>query len=161
MPKLLRALEVCVHLQGTYFVSSTSSPHRPRLWLSRAPAVEETTWAFPENPYYIYSLDDAIASFVGRFPPSTEHTLPGWMTNCLSGRIANTFNFNGPNFIVDSACSSGVAAFVPAMYELAFGRSEMAMAGGMPSMRSAAGLSILSRNCRNCSRAYCRMVTSC
>ncbi|MBW2262747.1 MAG: polyketide synthase, partial [Deltaproteobacteria bacterium] len=76
-------------------------------------------------------VEGAVEAFMKRFPPSTEHTLPGWMSNCLSGRIANTFNFNGPNFVVDSACSSGVSAFVPAMYELAFGRSEMAVAGGI------------------------------
>jgi len=77
------------------------------------------------------ALEDAVKSFTGRFPPSTEHTLPGWMTNCLSGRIANVFNLQGPNFIVDTACSSGVAAFLPAVYELAFGRSPIAIAGGL------------------------------
>ena len=65
------------------------------------------------------------------FPPVTEHTLPGWMTNVTAGRIANRLNLHGPNFIVDSACSSGIAAIIPAMYQLMYGHVDMMISGGL------------------------------
>ncbi|MBN2718614.1 MAG: acyltransferase domain-containing protein, partial [Deltaproteobacteria bacterium] len=66
-----------------------------------------------------------------KYPPVTEHTLPGWMTNITAGRVANKLNCHGPNFTVDSACSSGMAAMVPAMYQLMFGNVDMMIAGGL------------------------------
>ncbi|MCP4605616.1 MAG: acyltransferase domain-containing protein [Proteobacteria bacterium] len=64
-------------------------------------------------------------------PPVTEHTLPGWMTNVIAGRIANKLNLCGPNFTVDSACSSGLAALLPAVYQLMFGDVDMMVSGGL------------------------------
>ncbi|MCP4197005.1 MAG: acyltransferase domain-containing protein [Proteobacteria bacterium] len=64
-------------------------------------------------------------------PPVTEHTLPGWMTNVVAGRIANKLNLNGPNFTVDAACSSGVGALLPAIYELMYGKVDLMISGGL------------------------------
>jgi acyl transferase domain-containing protein/lauroyl/myristoyl acyltransferase len=64
-------------------------------------------------------------------PPPTEHTLPGWMTNVIAGRVANRLNLTGPNFAVDTACSSGVASLLPAVYALMFGRVDAMIAGGL------------------------------
>jgi len=71
------------------------------------------------------------------FPPVTEHTLPGWMTNVTAGRLANKFNLSGPNFTVDTACSSGLAALLPAMYQLMFGDVDMVITGGLNRQLSA------------------------
>ncbi|MBN2340143.1 MAG: acyltransferase domain-containing protein, partial [Deltaproteobacteria bacterium] len=80
-------------------------------------------------------LDEACqaakAAIRAKFPPVTEHTLPGWMTNITAGRVANKLNCRGPNFTVDSACSSGMAALVPAMYQLMFGNVDMMITGGL------------------------------
>ena len=64
-------------------------------------------------------------------PPITEHTLPGWMGNITAGRISNKLNLTGPNMIVDSACSSGMSAMVPAIYQLIFGDVDMMISGGL------------------------------
>ncbi len=64
-------------------------------------------------------------------PPITEHTLPGWMTNVVAGRIANKLNLKGPNFTVDAACSSGVGALLPAIYELMYGKVDLMISGGL------------------------------
>ncbi|MGZ8667143.1 MAG: type I polyketide synthase, partial [Solirubrobacterales bacterium] len=58
---------------------------------------------------------DAIAreleeNLDGWLPPVTEDTMPGELGNCLAGRVANLFNLRGPNFVVDAACASAVAA---------------------------------------------------
>ncbi len=67
----------------------------------------------------------------GSYPPVTEHTLPGWMTNVVAGRIANKLNLQGPNFTIDSACSSGIGALMPAIYQLMFGDVDMMISGGL------------------------------
>ncbi len=43
-------------------------------------------------------------------PPVTEDTMPGELGNCLAGRVSNLFNLRGPNFVVDAACASAMAA---------------------------------------------------
>src|SRR5450755_4697444 len=50
-----------------------------------------------------------------RLPEINEDTMPGELSSCLSGRIANVFNFRGPNFVVDAACASTMAAITSAM----------------------------------------------
>ncbi len=77
------------------------------------------------------SLEETVQAIREEGPPVTEHTLPGWMTNVIAGRIANKLNLHGPNFTVDTACSSGLAALMPAMYQLMFGNVEMMVSGGL------------------------------
>ena len=36
--------------------------------------------------------------------------MPGELGNCIAGRVANLFNLRGPNFTVDAACASALAA---------------------------------------------------
>ena len=36
--------------------------------------------------------------------------MPGELSNCIAGRVANLFNLHGPNFTVDAACASAMAA---------------------------------------------------
>ena len=45
-----------------------------------------------------------------RLPEVTEDSMPGELANCIAGRIANLYNFHGPNFICDAACASAMAA---------------------------------------------------
>jgi acyl transferase domain-containing protein len=51
-----------------------------------------------------------------RFPETNEDTMPGELSNCIAGRIANLFNFRGPNYVVDAACASAMAA-ISAAYD--------------------------------------------
>ena len=36
--------------------------------------------------------------------------MPGELSNCIAGRVANLFNFHGPNYVIDAACASALAA---------------------------------------------------
>ena len=45
-----------------------------------------------------------------RYPEITEDTMPGELGNCMAGRVANLFDLHGPNFVVDAACASALAA---------------------------------------------------
>ncbi len=80
-------------------------------------------------------LDECLAQVAEEIladgPPVSEHTLPGWMTNVIAGRIANKLNLQGPNFTVDSACSSGIGSLLPAIYQLMFGNVDMMISGGL------------------------------
>ena len=48
-------------------------------------------------------------------PEITEDTMPGELANCMAGRIANLFNFHGPNYVCDAACASALAAISAAV----------------------------------------------
>ena len=76
-------------------------------------------------------VTDVVAEVHADGPPSTEHSLPGWMTNITPGRIANKLNLVGPNYVVDSACSSGLASMLPAMYQLMFTDVDAVITGGV------------------------------
>ena len=64
-------------------------------------------------------------------PEITEDTMPGELANCTAGRIANLFNFRGPNFTTDAACASAMAAFQAAMEGLVEHEFDQVVTGGV------------------------------
>jgi acyl transferase domain-containing protein/NAD(P)-dependent dehydrogenase (short-subunit alcohol dehydrogenase family)/acyl carrier protein len=64
-------------------------------------------------------------------PPITEDTMPGELSNCIAGRIANLFNFHGPNYVVDAACASAMAAITAAVEGLVEGDYDAVLTGGI------------------------------
>jgi len=66
-----------------------------------------------------------------RLPPITEDSMPGELSNCLAGRIANLFNFRGPNFVCDAACASAMAAIRAAAEGLIAHDFDVAVTGGI------------------------------
>lgn len=65
-----------------------------------------------------------------RLPSWTEESFPGFLNNVTTGRIANRFDFKGPNHTVDSACASSLAAVEAAIRELETGRTDVVITGG-------------------------------
>ncbi|HZD72118.1 MAG TPA: polyketide synthase, partial [Actinomycetes bacterium] len=61
----------------------------------------------------------------------TEDTMPGELSNCIAGRVANLFNFRGPNYVVDAACASAMAAMSSAVEGLVRGEFDAAITGGI------------------------------
>ncbi len=66
-----------------------------------------------------------------RLPEITEDSMPGELANCIAGRIANIFNFHGPNFVTDAACASAMAAFQAAVVGLVEKDFDLAVTGGI------------------------------
>ena len=66
-----------------------------------------------------------------KLPPITEDSMPGELSNCLAGRIANVFNFRGPNFTCDAACASSMAAMQAAVDGLVEHDFDVALTGGV------------------------------
>ena len=60
-----------------------------------------------------------------------EKSFPGLLGNVVAGRIANRLDLHGTNCVVDAACASSLGALHLAGLELAAGRSDMVLAGGM------------------------------
>ncbi|MGO9558703.1 MAG: SDR family NAD(P)-dependent oxidoreductase [Acidimicrobiales bacterium] len=81
-------------------------------------------------------VQKAIAAELGdlvgkRYPEITEDTMPGELSNCIAGRVANLFNFRGPNYVVDAACASAMAAMNSAVGGLVEGEYDAVITGGI------------------------------
>ncbi len=75
--------------------------------------------------------NDLRAGVQARIPAITEDTLPGELANVIAGRIANLFNFSGPNFIVDAACATSLAAIQTAIQGLNSDQYDAVLSGGI------------------------------
>ncbi|HSE56091.1 MAG TPA: type I polyketide synthase, partial [Nocardioidaceae bacterium] len=60
-----------------------------------------------------------------------EDTMPGELSNVLAGRVANLFDFRGPNFTTDAACASALAATTAAVSGLVNGDYDAVVTGGV------------------------------
>ena len=65
------------------------------------------------------------------FPEITEDTMPGELANVIAGRVANLFNFRGPNFTTDAACASALAAMASAVQGLGDHQYDAVVTGGV------------------------------
>ena len=66
-----------------------------------------------------------------RIPDITEDSMPGELANCIAGRIANLYNFHGPNYVCDAACASAMAAISSAIEGLVEKDFDAAVVGGI------------------------------
>ncbi|HSF85943.1 MAG TPA: beta-ketoacyl synthase N-terminal-like domain-containing protein, partial [Acidimicrobiia bacterium] len=76
-------------------------------------------------------VEELHAGVRNRFPNITEDTMPGELGNIIAGRVANLFNFHGPNFVVDAACASALAAIDAAIEGLEQGDYDAVLTGGV------------------------------
>ena len=73
-------------------------------------------------------LHERMAKYL---PEVTEDSMPGELSNCIAGRIANVFNFHGPNYICDAACASAMAAMSSAVEGLVEKDFDAVVTGGI------------------------------
>jgi acyl transferase domain-containing protein/NAD(P)-dependent dehydrogenase (short-subunit alcohol dehydrogenase family)/acyl carrier protein len=73
-------------------------------------------------------LQDRIGTYL---PEVTEDSMPGELSNCIAGRIANLFNFHGPNYVCDAACASAMAAINSAIEGLVENDFDAVITGGI------------------------------
>ncbi|MBU0973189.1 MAG: acyltransferase domain-containing protein, partial [Proteobacteria bacterium] len=85
-------------------------------------------------------LDRKIAETVGQemvdaictqIPENNEDTTPGLLSNIISGRIANYFGLNGPNYVLDASCASSTIAIRNAARNLKHKELDFVLAGGV------------------------------
>jgi acyl transferase domain-containing protein len=94
--------------------------------LSASPAFKNLS---PEvQSALVQGLSSGVHALV---PAITEDTMPGELSNIIAGRVANVFNFTGPNYVTDAACASSLAALQSAIDGLRFGQFDAVLTGGV------------------------------
>lgn len=76
-------------------------------------------------------LGEIEALYKTPFPPTTEESLAGGLSNTIAGRICNYFNLKGGGYTVDGACASSLLAVANACSALESGDVDVAIAGGV------------------------------
>ncbi len=75
--------------------------------------------------------EDVIERILEQYVPWQENSFPGLLGNVVSGRICKNLDLGGTNCAVDAACASSFSAIHLAQLELAAGRSDMVITGGV------------------------------
>ena len=77
------------------------------------------------------TADDVVQRIADSYVGWQENSFPGLLGNVAAGRIANRLDLGGTNCVVDAACASSLGAVNLALLELAAGRCDMALTGGL------------------------------
>ncbi|WFE65368.1 type I polyketide synthase [Micromonospora sp. WMMD714] len=78
-------------------------------------------------PAYLGEVPDQMQELL---PTVTEDSFPGVLANVIAGRVANRLDLGGPNYTIDAACASSLAAMDAACKELVSGDSDLMICGG-------------------------------
>ena len=103
-----------------------------------------TRWPFVEKVFRNSSLAKNLSpesldlymkemetQFKSVFPPVSEDTLAGGLSNTIAGRICNYLDLHGGGLTVDGACASSLLAVINGARGLVSGELDMAFAGGV------------------------------
>ncbi|HEX3147858.1 MAG TPA: SDR family NAD(P)-dependent oxidoreductase [Gemmataceae bacterium] len=77
------------------------------------------------------TADKVVQDIADSYVPWQENSFPGLLGNVVAGRIANKLDLGGTNCVVDAACASSLSAIHLAGLELAAGRCDVAVTGGV------------------------------
>jgi acyl transferase domain-containing protein len=75
--------------------------------------------------------EEVVRRISSAYVPWQENSFPGLLGNVVAGRIANRLDLHGTNCVVDAACASSNSAAHLATLELAAGRADMVVTGGV------------------------------
>ncbi|AUG75397.1 type I polyketide synthase [Kitasatospora sp. MMS16-BH015] len=76
-------------------------------------------------------LEKVRAAFTDRLGPDQPESAIGLVPNLAASRLANRLDLRGPAYTVDAACASSLVAVDQAVGELAGGRCDLVLAGGV------------------------------
>ena len=80
------------------------------------------------------TVEDVVDRIAAAYVPWQESSFPGLLGNVVAGRICNRLDLGGTNCVLDAACASSLGAVNMAVLELAAGRSNMAVTGGVDTL---------------------------
>src|SRR5580704_2372277 len=83
-------------------------------------------FALPEE-----AVQGIISELGALYADWQESTFPGFLSNVVTGRIANRFDLGGSNFTVDAACAASLAAMKVSVGELLDGSCDAVLTGGV------------------------------
>ncbi|MFL5327828.1 MAG: beta-ketoacyl synthase N-terminal-like domain-containing protein [Gemmataceae bacterium] len=75
--------------------------------------------------------DQVVERIANSYVGWQENSFPGLLGNVVAGRIANRLDLGGTNCVVDAACASSLSALHLAALELAAGRADAVLTGGV------------------------------
>jgi acyl transferase domain-containing protein/NAD(P)H-dependent flavin oxidoreductase YrpB (nitropropane dioxygenase family)/NAD(P)-dependent dehydrogenase (short-subunit alcohol dehydrogenase family) len=87
-------------------------------------------------PGLAFNSGELMEKCLPLMPEWTEDSFPGILMNVAVGRIANRFNLGGPNYAIDAACGSSLAAVYACIRELQVGTSDVAIALGADTVQT-------------------------
>ncbi|MFF3753644.1 beta-ketoacyl synthase N-terminal-like domain-containing protein [Streptomyces sp. NPDC002018] len=76
-------------------------------------------------------IERVRAAFAGQLGPEQPESAIGLVPNLAASRVANRLDLRGPAYTVDAACASSLVAVDHAVRELAAGRCDVMLAGGV------------------------------
>ena len=77
------------------------------------------------------TAEDVVQRISDSYVSWQENSFPGLLGNVVAGRISKQFDLGGTNCVVDAACASSLSALHLAAMELATGKSDMVVTGGI------------------------------
>jgi len=90
--------------------------------------------ALAESGVHGEVAEDVVRRISDSYVEWQEASFPGLLGNVVAGRIANRLDLGGTNCVVDAACASSLSAIHLAGMELAAGRCDMAITGGVDTL---------------------------
>jgi acyl transferase domain-containing protein/acyl carrier protein/NAD(P)-dependent dehydrogenase (short-subunit alcohol dehydrogenase family) len=75
--------------------------------------------------------EDVVQRISDSYVSWQENSFPGLLGNVVAGRISKQYDLGGTNCVVDAACASSFSALHLAGLELAAGKSDMVVTGGI------------------------------
>ena len=75
--------------------------------------------------------EDVVQRISDSYVPWQENSFPGLLGNVVAGRISKQYDLGGTNCVVDAACASSFSALHLAGMELATGKADMVVTGGI------------------------------
>ena len=99
-----------------YFITSGVDPHSIR--------------GTRTGVYIGCSMSEAEEAHVSDIETNNGYALTGCSKSLFANRISYAFDFKGPSYILDTACSSGLLAFQNAVANIRSGEIDMAVVGG-------------------------------
>ncbi|WP_183362506.1 type I polyketide synthase [Geomonas limicola] len=75
--------------------------------------------------------EDVVERISDSYVPWQENSFPGLLGNVVAGRISKQYDLGGTNCVVDAACASSFSALHLASLELASGKADIVVTGGI------------------------------
>ena len=75
--------------------------------------------------------EDVVQRIADSYVSWQENSFPGLLGNVVAGRISKHYDLGGTNCVVDAACASSLSALHLAALELASGKADMVVTGGV------------------------------
>lgn len=130
-----------MHDLGSMYIFRTLLAH----YLPKVPGLPELTQKQILKALYEHEL-----------PKWTEDSFPGFLNNVVAGRVANRFDLRGPNFTVDAACASSLAALDVGMRQLRSGDADVALVGAVDGTNGSVGFMAFAQTYALSPRGRCR-----